>query len=251
MSKYTVDLNCDMGESFGPWKMGDDKAILPYVSSANIACGFHAGDPSIMLETIRMVVKFGVNIGAHPGFQDLIGFGRRAIQVTPKEVYALMVYQMGAMLGCARAVGTAIHHVKPHGALYTMAAGNRELAEAVAQAVYDVDPKLILFGLSGSESIKAGRAKGLKVFNEVFADRTYQANGTLTPRTEENALIYKQQDAVDQVVHMVRKGKVMTLQGTEISIQADTVCLHGDNPDAIRFAIKINQALRDQEIAVG
>lgn len=239
-----------MGEGFGPWPMGDDKAIMPYLSSVNIACGFHAGDPSIMMETIRQASRYELHIGAHPGFQDLLGFGRREIQTTPREVYGLVVYQIGALAACTKAQGASLAHVKPHGALYNMSASRRDLAEAIAEAIYDVDPTLILFGLSGSESVKAGKDKGLTVYHEVFADRTYQPDGTLTPRSNANALIQDHKQAADQVIRMVKTGKVKALGGAEINIQADTICLHGDNVDAVPFAIEINSALKEQGIEI-
>lgn len=249
-NRLTVDMNCDMGESFGSWIMGDDKAILPYISSANIACGFHAGDPGTMMKTIQMALKYHVNIGAHPGFQDTVGFGRREMHLSPREVYELVVYQIGALAACAKVQQATLHHVKPHGALYNMAARERDLAEAIAQAIYDTDPALILYGLSGSELITAGKNRGLKVYSEVFADRTYQQDGTLTPRFDEDALIQQDQQAIDQVIQMLKKGRVTSLQGTEVDIQADTICLHGDNSEAIHFAIKIHQALKEQNIAI-
>lgn len=239
-----------MGESFGSWTMGDDKAILPYVSSVNIACGFHAGDPSTMMRTLQLASTYPIRIGAHPGFQDLLGFGRREIQTTAREVYELVVYQIGALTACAKTLGVSLQHVKPHGALYNMAARKRELADAIAQAVYDVDPRLILFGLSGSESIKAGKDKGLTVYSEVFADRTYQQDGTLTPRAAINALIHDHRQAAEQVIRMIKEGKVKSLQGPDVDIQADTICLHGDNPDAILFARQINEKLKEEEIEI-
>lgn len=249
-SQFSVDLNCDLGESFGSWVIGNDEAILPYVSSANIACGFHAGDPSIMMKTIALARKHQVAIGAHPGFADLAGFGRREIQVSPKEVYALMVYQIGAISTCANVQGSALHHVKPHGALYNMAAKDTALADAIAHAIYDIDPTLILYGLSGSELVHAGKKRGLTVYQEVFADRTYQLDGTLTPRKAENAIITDHRQAVEQVLQMIKYGKVISLQGAEVPIQADTVCLHGDNLEAVHLAKEIYQALRNQNIAI-
>lgn len=248
--QLTIDLNCDMGESFGAWTIGNDEAILPYVSAANIACGFHAGDPSTMMKTIQLALRYHVKIGAHPGFQDLVGFGRREIQATAKEVYELVVYQVGALAACAKVQQTTLKHVKPHGALYNMAARKPELADAIAAAVYAIDPSLILYGLSGSELIKAGRNKGLNVYSEVFADRTYQEDGTLTARSDKNALIHNPEQAAQQVLHMIRTGKVISLQGTEVDIQADTVCLHGDRPEAVQFARTIHQTLKDQAIRI-
>ncbi|RKO70872.1 LamB/YcsF family protein [Sphingobacterium puteale] len=248
--QLTIDLNCDMGESFGPWKMGDDEAVLPYVSAVNIACGFHAGDPSTMMKTIQLALKYKVKIGAHPGFQDLVGFGRREMQLTAREVYALVVYQVGALAACAKVQQTTLQHVKPHGALYNMAARKPELADAIAAAVYDIDPRLVLYGLSGSELIRAGRAKGLNVYREVFADRTYQQDGTLTPRSDKHALIHDPKQAAEQVVGMIKTGKVVSLQGTTVDIQADTICLHGDGEEAVQFARTVNQTLKDNQILI-
>lgn len=248
--QLTIDLNCDMGESFGPWKMGDDGAVLPYVSAVNIACGFHAGDPSTMIKTIQLALKYKVKIGAHPGFQDLVGFGRREMQLTAREVYALVVYQVGALAACAKVQQTTLQHVKPHGALYNMAARKPELADAIAAAVYDIDPRLVLYGLSGSELIRAGRAKGLNVYREVFADRTYQQDGTLTPRSDKHALIHDPKQAAEQVVGMIKTGKVVSLQGTTVDIQADTICLHGDGEEAVQFVRTVNQTLKDNQILI-
>lgn len=248
--QLTIDLNCDMGESFGPWKMGDDEAVLPYLSAVNIACGFHAGDPSTMIKTIQLALKYKVKIGAHPGFQDLVGFGRREMQLTAREVYALVVYQVGALAACAKVQQTTLQHVKPHGALYNMAARKPELADAIAAAVYDIDPRLVLYGLSGSELIRAGRAKGLNVYREVFADRTYQQDGTLTPRSDKHALIHDPKQAAEQVVGMIKTGKVVSLQGTTVDIQADTICLHGDGEEAVQFVRTVNQTLKDNQILI-
>src|SRR5690554_6548379 len=170
-----IDLNCDMGERYGTWHKGNDQAILKYVSSANIACGFHAGDPQTMRETVAAAHRQGVAIGAHPGFSNLQGFGRREMHMTPKEIYEMVLYQVGALDGFVRAAGARMHHVKPHGALYNMAAIDQDLAEAIASAVYDIDHTLVLYGLSGSELIRAGERKGLAVAHEVFADRTYES----------------------------------------------------------------------------
>ena len=250
-SQLSVDLNSDIGESFGSWIMGNDEAIIPYVSSVNIACGFHAGDPSVMMRTIALALKHRVAIGAHPGFADLSGFGRREMLIPPEEVYALMVYQIGALAACIQVQGGTLHHVKPHGALYTMAAKDAVMADAIAQAVYDLNPTLILYGLSGSELIEAGKRKGLSVYEEAFADRTYQLDGTLTSRKQENAVITDRHAAVQQVIHMVKHGKVTTVQGVEIPIRADTICLHGDNPQAVHFAEEIHHALKSQQIRIG
>ncbi|RXZ78904.1 LamB/YcsF family protein [Paenibacillaceae bacterium] len=244
----TIDLNCDMGEGFGAYSAGNDEAILPYITSANIACGFHAGDAAAMRRTVRLALRHNVSIGAHPGLQDLHGFGRRSMAVTPDEVYELMVYQIGALWGFARAEGTFIRHVKPHGALYNMAAQNHRLAEAVAEAIYRIDPGMILFGLAGSELIAAGEKLGLATASEVFADRTYQSDGSLTPRTQADALITNVEEAARQVICMVKEGKVMSQQRCDVHIQADTVCIHGDGMHAPAFAATIAQALAQEGI---
>lgn len=247
---YRVDLNCDLGESFGAYKIGADEDILPFVTSANIACGFHAGDPAVMRKTVDLALKNNVAIGAHPGLPDLVGFGRRDMAISPQEAYDLVIYQIGALAGFVKAQGGTMQHVKPHGALYNMAAKNKGLAEAIAEAVYKIDYKLILFGLSGSELVKAGEKIGLKTAHEVFADRTYQQDGALTPRSQPDALIAGHEKAVAQVVRMVREGKVTSQQGTDIAIQADTVCIHGDGPEALAFARHIREVLEGSGICV-
>ena len=245
-----VDLNCDMGESFGAYKMGHDEEILDFVTSANIACGFHAGDPSTMQKTVKLALEKGVAIGAHPGFQDLSGFGRRNMSLTPQETYEIVVYQIGALYGFVKAQGATMQHVKPHGALYNMAATNPSLSEAIAEAVYAVNPELILFGLSGSEIVKAGEKIGLRTANEVFSDRTYQTDGTLTNRKEANALITDTDAAIQQVVRMVKEGSVTSTAGIEVPISADTVCIHGDGVHALDFAQRISQTLKKAEINI-
>lgn len=245
-----IDLNCDLGESFGAYSIGNDAAILPFVTSANIACGFHAGDPSVMRKTVQLALKNGVALGAHPGLPDLQGFGRRKIEISPQEAYDLVVYQIGALLGFIRAEGAWMQHVKPHGALYNMAAKDKNLAEAVANAVYDVNPELILFGLAGSELIWAGKKVGLKTSEEVFADRTYQPDGALTPRSQPDALIVDDAKAVSQVICMVQKKGVKATNGSWVDLKADTVCIHGDGAKALLFAKKIQDALTAAAIEV-
>jgi UPF0271 protein len=245
-----IDLNCDLGESFGVYKIGMDDEILSFVTSANIACGFHAGDPSVMRKTVRLALTKGVKIGAHPGLPDLMGFGRRNISISPQEAYDIVVYQIGALSGFLKAEGERMQHVKPHGALYNMAAKNRELSVAIAEAVYKVDPQLILFGLAGSELICAGEKIGLQTAHEVFADRTYQQDGSLTPRNQADALIHNNEQAVSQVVRMVKEGKVLTQQGVDVTVKAHTVCIHGDGPEALTFARQIRETLEASEINV-
>ena len=247
---YQIDLNCDLGESFGVYQIGMDEEMLDLATSVNIACGFHAGDPTVMRKTVQLALKKGVHIGAHPGLDDLKGFGRRNIPISPEEAYDLVMYQIGALYGITKGEGGVMQHVKPHGALYNMAAKNKELAEAIATAVYKIDENLILFGLSGSELIKAGEKLGLKTAQEVFADRTYQKDGTLTPRTDAHALIDKSEQAIHQVIRMVKEGKVHSIQGVDVPIKADTVCIHGDGPYAVHFAKEIRQALKDSKVVV-
>jgi len=245
---YRVDLNCDLGESFGVYKLGVDEDILPFLTSANIACGFHAGDPGVMHKTVKLALANGIAIGAHPGLPDLIGFGRRNMEISPHEAYDMVVYQISALAGFVTAEGGIMQHVKPHGALYNMAAKRKELSEAIVRAVYNVNPELILFGLSGSELVLAGEKIGLRTAHEVFADRTYQLDGSLTPRTQPGALITDQQQAVSQVIGMVKEGKVLSQQGKDICIKADTVCIHGDGSQALVFARLIREALEKSQI---
>ena len=247
---YKVDLNCDMGESFGAYSMGNDAEILDFVTSANIACGFHAGDPATMRKTVKMALDKNVGIGAHPGLQDLVGFGRRNMAVSTQEAYDLTVYQIGALSGFVQAEGGRLQHVKAHGALYNMAAKNAPLSEAIAEAVYKIDPELILFGLSGSELMKAGEKIGLRTANEVFSDRTYQLDGTLTPRTEPNALITETSVALQQVIRMVKENKVQTLQNQDVALKAETICIHGDGVAALEFAAALSKSLREAGIDI-
>jgi 5-oxoprolinase (ATP-hydrolysing) subunit A len=243
MSARRLDLNCDMGESYGSWSIGNDAALLDHVTSANIACGFHAGDPGTMRRTVRLAVEKGVAIGAHPSLPDLQGFGRRTMGITPDEAYDLVVYQVGALAAFAQACGGRLAHVKPHGALYNMAASDRRLADAVAAAVKDTNSRLVLFGLAGSELVRAGEAASLTVANEVFADRTYQDDGTLTPRSRPDAIIRDVDASIEHVLRMVEEGRVKTLQGAQVAVRADTLCIHGDEPEALAFVQKIRHAL--------
>lgn len=245
-----VDLNCDFGESFGIYRLGEEKEILQYVTSVNVACGFHAGDPLVMRKTVQMALEQKVAIGAHPGFPDLLGFGRRNIAVTPEEAYAYVVYQVGALAAFVKAEGGTMTHVKPHGALYNMAAKDAALAEAIAKAVYDVDPTLILYGLAGSELIRAGKKFGLRTASEVFADRTYQQDGSLTPRSDPRALIVDEQEAVQQVLTMVKEKRVRSLQGIDVPIEAETICIHGDGKKAVLFAKRLYEELRKEGVDV-
>lgn len=247
---YQVDLNSDIGESFGNYKLGLDEEVVKYISSANIACGWHAGDPMVMENTVTMAVKEEVGLGAHPGYPDLIGFGRREMKVTPKEAKNYIKYQIGALWAFAQDKEVKLQHVKPHGAFYNMAAKNRELAMAIAQGIYEVDKDLILVGLSNSELTKAGKQVGLRVANEVFADRAYNTDGTLVSRKEEGAVIHDTNLAISRVLRMVKEGKVEAINGEDISIQADTICVHGDNPQAVAFVKTIRDTLQREGIEV-
>lgn len=250
MNDLRVDLNCDMGESFGAYSLGNDARLLDFVTSANIACGFHAGDPGVMASTVRLAIEKGVAIGAHPGFPDLQGFGRRLIRVSPEEAGDMVTYQIGALDAFIRAEGGTMHHVKAHGALYNAAATDPGLASAITQAVHRFSPDLILFGLSGSEMITAARAIGLRAASEAFADRTYQRDGTLTPRHLPNALIEDSDIAVEQARRLVHKGSVRTTEGNEVSVRADTICIHGDGPKALPFARLIRDRLETAGVTV-
>ncbi|MGE8687767.1 MAG: LamB/YcsF family protein [Achromobacter sp.] len=245
----SIDINCDMGESFGPWVMGQDLELFAHVTSANIACGFHAGDPDVMLKTVRAAIAANVAIGAHPGLPDLQGFGRRAMAMTPEEVYALVIYQVGALDAFARSQGGRLHHVKTHGALYNMTARDPGLAKAVARAVHDLDPALPIY-VANAAIAQAARDFGLPTVFEVYADRTYQDDGTLTPRSLPNAMIEDVDQAIAQVRRMVKEGVVRSLSGKDVAIAADTLCIHGDQPGAVQFASQIRTALEAEGIAV-
>ncbi|RDW20002.1 lactam utilization protein LamB [Oceanobacillus arenosus] len=250
VAKNVVDLNSDLGESFGAYKMGQDDLVMEFITSANIACGYHAGDHNTIRHTIRKATENNVGLGAHPGFQDLSGFGRRKMQVDSEEIYNLVAYQIGAVQAFATINHNKLHHVKPHGALYNMASKDKEMAHAIAQAVYDIDPSLILFGLAGGELIHMGKKVGLQVAEEVFADRTYQPDGSLTARTEENAMIVDANEAVDRVIRMVSSGKVEAVDGTDIAITADTVCVHGDEAKSLEFVKRLRAGLTEKGILI-
>ncbi|MCQ9616712.1 LamB/YcsF family protein [Paenalcaligenes niemegkensis] len=245
-----LDLNCDLGESYGAWTMGNDEAVLPLITSANIACGYHAGDPGVMRRTVASAIRHGVALGAHPSLPDLMGFGRREMALTAEQVYDIVVVQVGALQAVAASQGARIHHVKAHGALYHMASHESQYAQAVAQAVHDIDSSLILYALAGSQQLKAGRNMGLRVAEEVFADRSYQRDGTLTPRNQPGALIVDIEAAIAQVLRMVTESTVNTLHGDQIPIHADTLCIHGDNPNAPAFAAAIRDALEKKGVTL-
>ncbi len=246
----SLDLNSDMGEGFGRWTLGDDEALLEHVSSTNVACGFHAGDPRTMATLVRLAKARGVSIGAHPGLPDLQGFGRREMKLSPAEAYDMTVYQIGALKGFTDAAGVRLAHVKAHGALYNMAAKDGKLAEALARAVRDVDASLVFFVLSGSVMVDCARQMGLSIACEVFGDRSYQDDGSLTPRSQPGAMITDLQASIDQVLRMVREGKVRAQSGRDVAIEADTLCLHGDQPGAVEFAREVRRALERDGVTI-
>jgi UPF0271 protein len=245
-----IDLNCDLGESFGAWHMGDDDALLALVSSANIACGFHAGDPAIMRRTVAQAHRHGVAIGAHVSLPDLQGFGRREMSVGADEVRAMTLYQIGALHAFARAAGARLSHVKPHGALYNMAARDRALADAIAGAVHAFDPRLRLFGLAGSALLEAAAAIGLPVAAEAFADRRYLADGSLQSRREAGAVIGEAGEAAAQALGIVRDGIVVAVGGRPLALHADTLCLHGDGAHAVALARQLREALEHAGVRI-
>lgn len=248
----SIDLNCDMGESthLWPYSIEKDLELLSHISSVNLACGFHAGDASTMHTLVDACIEKGIAIGAHPGFPDREDFGRREMTLSPTAIYDLMIYQIGALQAFLTINGAILHHVKPHGALYNMAAVDGVVADAIVNAVYDFNPNIALYGLAGGELVKEGQRKGLRVVNEVFSDRTYTPAGTLTPRSQPNASIKEPDDAIKQVMQMLTKGTVVATDGTIIPIKAETVCIHGDGANAISFAREIRQTLLENHITI-
>ena len=249
-TRTSIDLNADMGESFGAWRMGDDAALMPWITSANIACGFHAGDPSTIAATVALAVRHGVAIGAHPGLPDLQGFGRRTMQVTEDEVYGMALYQAGAVRAFAEAAGGRLNHLKAHGALYNMAAKDVALSRGLVRAVKALGGDVKMVVLSGSPMEAVARDAGLEVRCEVFADRRYLPDGTLSPRTRPDALITDETESVAQVLGMVREGRLTAIDGTQVAVRADTVCIHGDKPTAVPFVRALRQALAAASIEV-
>jgi UPF0271 protein len=245
-----LDLNADVGESFGPYSMGRDADLMPHITSANVACGFHAGDPSVMRLTVALARKHGVAVGAHPGFPDLQGFGRREVQMSAREVYDLVVYQVGALAAVAATQGMRLQHVKPHGALYNMAARDPLLADAIAGAVAAVGRSLILVGLAGSELLAAAARVGIPSASEVFADRAYRADGTLVPRSQPGSVIDEPDTVVARTVGIARDRVVRATDGTQLTLEADTICVHGDTPGAADLAARIRSALIEAGVSV-
>ena len=247
---YKVDLNSDIGESFGAYKMGDDAAILNYVTSANVACGFHAGDPLVMKKTIAACAEKGVSPGAHPGYPDLVGFGRRNMKCTPEEEYADCLYQIGALRAFCKANGIELQHVKPHGAMYNQAAKDPALARAIVKAVKDEGEELILMGLANSEFEKAAAEAGVSFAPEAFADRGYMPDGSLVPRSQPGAIIHDVNAAAKRVVRMVTEGTAECADGTVIKLRPQSICMHGDTPEAVEMARTVRAALEAAGVEV-
>jgi UPF0271 protein len=246
----TIDLNCDLGESFGRWSLGHDAEVMRSITSANVACGFHAGDPGVMRATVQLAREHGVAIGAHPGFPDLVGFGRRNMAASPREVEDFVLYQVGALAGIAAAEGMKLQHVKAHGALYNMAIRDRALSDAIARAVASLDRSLILFGLPGSELLRAGQALGLPVAAEGFADRSYEPDGSLTPRDREGAVIHDPAAVVRRAVRMARDEVVTGTHGEDIPMYVKTICTHGDTPGSHELTRLLREGLEREGIKV-
>jgi UPF0271 protein len=248
----SIDINCDMGESTHLWHydIEKDSRLLSYVSSINLACGYHAGDAYTMHVLAEAAITAGVAVGAHPGFADRNNFGRTNQVLSLEQIYDLIIYQIAALDGFLRVMHSRLHHVKPHGALYNMAAKDTVMAEAICKAVYDYDSRLVLYGLSGSKLIEAATATGLTTCSEVFADRTYQDDGHLTPRTEPNAMIEDTHQSLQQVLQMVTRKTVTSVNGRDVPIWADTVCVHGDSSNALKFVKEIRDMLMLHDIKV-
>jgi 5-oxoprolinase (ATP-hydrolysing) subunit A len=246
----SIDLNCDLGESFGRWSLGHDAEVMESITSANVACGYHAGDPNVMRDTVRLARTKGVAVGAHPGFPDLVGFGRRNMTASPREVEDFVLYQIGALHAIAAVEGVKLHHVKAHGALYNMAIRDRPLADAIARAVAAFDRSLILFGLPATELLRAGEAAGLEVAPEGFADRAYEPDGSLTPRSRAGAVIHDPDEVVKRAVRMARDGVVTATNGQDIPMRVATICTHGDTPGSHELTRLLRAGLEREGIQV-
>ena len=236
-----LNLNSDLGESFGAWEMAGDEPMLGIVNSANVACGYHAGDPLVMMRTLALAGKNGVSVGAHPGFPDLQGFGRRRMDIPAAELEAMLIYQIGALDACARAQGQRVTHVKPHGALSNIACADRKVADVVARAVHRLDPALILLAPAASQMVLAGREQGLPVIEEIFADRAYLDDGNLVPRSQPGAMIHGAEASLAHVMRMVEEQALVSINGKRIPVEPQSICVHGDNAEAVATA----QALRE------
>ncbi len=246
----TIDLNCDMGESFGVYTLGCDAEAMPYVTSINVACGFHASDPATMLKTVRLAKKYGVAIGAHPSFPDLVGFGRRMMAATKEEIFADVVYQIGALWAICKSEGVKLQHVKVHGALYNAAEKDMGIATAIAEAIKAVDPNLYMVCLGKSVMVEAAKAVGVKFVEEAFADRAYTAQGNLVSRKQAGAVIHDLNIIADRVLTMVKDKQVTSIDGAVVPISAQTVCVHGDTPGAVAMIKAIRTALEEKGVTL-
>lgn len=246
----TIDLNSDLGEGFGPWIMGADAQMLSIVTSANVACGGHASDPETMFQTLELARDNGVNVGAHPGFNDLIGFGRRVIPMSPPEIGRMCAVQIGALIGIAAQVGISVTYVKPHGALGNLAARNREVAEAIVAAVQKIDPKLAVLAISGTQSEQAARAAGAPVFSEIFADRGYLSSGQLVPRDQDGAMIDDAAEAAQRLITFLDTGQMPVIDGDPIKLAAQSICVHGDSPGALDMAREVRERLTSHGVQI-
>lgn len=247
---YKVDLNSDLGESFGRYTLGNDEKIISLISSANIACGFHASDPMVMDKTVSLAKKYGAGVGAHPGFPDLLGFGRRNMVLTPEEARNYVSYQIGALYGFCKSYGIELSHVKPHGALYNMAGKDPVLAEAICEGIARFDENIILLGLAGSELLKAAEKKGLASASEFFADRAYEEDGSLRNRKLEGSMVTDEEVSVKRIIQAVTQGTVVAYSGKEIPVKVDSICVHGDGEKALLFVEKIRKALEENKIEI-
>ena len=245
-----IDINCDMGESFGAYRIGEDEKIIEYITSANIACGYHAGDPQVMQKTVELARDHGVAVGAHPGFPDLLGYGRRTLETFPGEVKQYVLYQVGALSAFCRVNRVPLQHIKPHGALYNLAARDEKIAAEIIGALKGFDPALILIGLSGSRLLELAEAEGVLVAREVFPDRAYLDDGRLAPRSLPGAVIHDEEQVRRRVVKLIAEGIMTSIDGKEIRFPADTLCIHGDTPGAWRLARSIREALEEAGVSI-
>ena len=252
-NKIQIDMNSDVGESFGVYKLGLDEEVIPHVTSANIACGFHAGDPGVMRKTVALAKQFGVEVGAHPGFPDLMGFGRRNVDATLEEIQDYVVYQTGALQAFAQSQGLKLQHVKAHGSLYNMAVANPKIWEAIAEAVAKVDRDIILVVLASSKReslLEIGKRHGIRIAFEAFPDRAYNKDGSLVSRREKGAVIHDHEVVAKRALKMAVEGRGIAMDGTEIELNADTLCVHGDNPAAVQMVKKIREELKNADVTV-
>ncbi|MGL5312630.1 MAG: LamB/YcsF family protein [Peptostreptococcaceae bacterium] len=247
---YKVDINCDCGESYGRYKLGLDEEVIKFITSANIACGFHAADPTVIEKTVKLAKENNVSIGAHPGFPDLMGFGRRNMDISYEEAKAYIKYQIGAMYAFCKCENIRLSHVKPHGAFYNMAVKSEELAIAICEAIYEFDKEIILLAPYNSEMIKAAKQVGIKYAKEVFADRAYEEDGSLVSRNKDGAMIHDENEAINRIIDMIKNNRVKTITGNYIDIGVDSICVHGDNVKALEFVKKIKEKLIDENISI-